>query len=88
MGNVSYVVPSLHLCYHIGSGEVNHTGEFTGVTNTTEAHDKTCVIAAALSLTLIDVVKGGKELVKKIKNNFAGQIFSQNCLFDFTDFFN
>ena len=78
MGNVSYVVPSLHPCYRIGSGEVNHTREFTGVTNTTEAHDKTRVIAATLALTLIEVIKGGKELVKKIKDNFAGQISSQN----------
>ncbi len=38
MGDVSYVVPSIHPCYAIGSGEVNHTREFTAVANTAEAH--------------------------------------------------
>ncbi len=37
MGNVSYVVPSIHPMFAIGSGEVNHTREFTAVANTPEA---------------------------------------------------
>ncbi len=34
MGNVSHIVPSIHPFYAIGSGEVNHTREFTAVANT------------------------------------------------------
>ena len=41
MGNVSYVVPSIHPVYAIGSGEVNHTREFTAVANTPDAHRAT-----------------------------------------------
>ena len=75
MGNVSYVVPSLHPNYAIGSGkEVNHTREFTAVANTAEAHDKTLVIAIALANTCIDVLKGGESLVKEIKEAFDKQV--------------
>ena len=75
MGNVSYVVPSLHPNYAIGSGkEVNHTREFTAITNTAEAHDKTLVIATALANTCIDVLKGGESLVKEIKEAFDKQV--------------
>ena len=74
MGNVSYVVPSLHPNYSVGSGEVNHTREFTTVTNTAQAHDKTRLIAANMGLTCIDVLKGGDELVKKIKEKFKEQV--------------
>ena len=57
MGNVSYTVPSIHPCYQIGSGsEVNHTREFTAVTNTPEAHAETLVAAKAMAHTCIDVL--------------------------------
>ena len=75
MGNVSYVVPSLHPFYAIGSGkEVNHTREFAAVANTAEAHEKTLVIATALANTCIDVLKGGESLVKEIKEAFDKQV--------------
>ena len=75
MGNVSYVVPSLHPNYAIGSGkEVNHTREFTAIANAAEAHDKTLVIATALANTCIDVLKGGESLVKEIKDAFNKQV--------------
>ena len=60
MGNVSYVVPSLHPNYAIGSGEVNHTRAFTAAANTPDAHQKTLVAAKAMAHTAIDVfVKDG-----------------------------
>ncbi len=34
MGNVSYVVPSIHPCYEIGQTAVNHTTAFTGAAGT------------------------------------------------------
>ena len=69
MGNVSYVVPSLHPNYAIGSGEVNHTRAFTAVANTPDAHHKTLLAAKAMAHTAIDVlVKDG--FLEKIKENF------------------
>ena len=56
MGNVSYVVPSIHPGYAIGSGEVNHTQEFTAVANTPEAHRATLTAAKAMAHTCIDVL--------------------------------
>ena len=69
MGNVSYVVPSLHPNYAIGSGEVNHTRAFTAVANTPDAHHKTLLAAKAMAHTAIDVlVKDG--FLEKIKEDF------------------
>ncbi len=69
MGNVSYMVPSLHPNYAIGSGEVNHTRAFTAVANTPEAHHKTLLAAKAMAYTGVDVItKEG--FLDKIKDNF------------------
>ena len=73
MGNVSHVVPSLHPTYAVGSGEVNHTRGFNQVTNTLQAHDRTRLTATTLALTCIDVLKGGEDLVKKIKEKLIEQ---------------
>ena len=71
MGNVSYVVPSLHPSYLIGSGkELNHTREFTAITNTEQAYDKTFVVAKAMALTCINVLSGGDELLQEIQTSF------------------
>ena len=69
MGNVSYVVPSIHPCYAIGSGEVNHTREFTAVANTPEAHRATLTAAKAMAHTCIDVLTTDG-LLEKIKSEF------------------
>ena len=61
MGNVSHVIPSLNLTYWIGDA-VNHTHKFTGISNTTEAHDKTLLIGKVMTLTCIDVLKAKVEL--------------------------
>ncbi|XP_019852998.1 PREDICTED: peptidase M20 domain-containing protein 2-like [Amphimedon queenslandica] len=78
MGNVSYVVPSLHPTFAIGSGEVNHTREFAAVTDIPESHTKTRVTAVNMALTCIDVLKGGEELVKEIKEKFVEQVGTKN----------
>ena len=69
MGNVSYVVPSLHPNYAIGSGEVNHTKAFTAIANTPDAHHKTLLAAKAMAHTAIDVfMKDG--FLDEIRKNF------------------
>ena len=73
MGNVSYVVPSIHPMYSIGSGsEVNHTREFTAVANTPEAHADTLVAAKAMAHTCIDVLTTDG-LLEEIKKTFNAQ---------------
>ena len=77
MGNVSYVVPSIHPIYRIGSGsEVNHTREFTAVANTPEAHAETLVAAKAMAHTCIDVLTTDG-LLEEIKKTFKDQTLSQ-----------
>ncbi len=70
MGNVSYVVPSLHTGFGIGTGrEVNHTRAFAEITNTPDSHQKALQAAKALAHTGIDVfVKDG--FLKKVKDEF------------------
>ena len=71
MGNVSYTVPSIHPHYAIGSGkEVNHTREFTRVSNTPEAHSETLVAAKAMAHTCIDVLTTDG-LLEEIKKSFT-----------------
>ena len=71
MGNVSHVVPSIHPLYNICmENEVNHTREFTEAANTPGAHEKTLKVAKALSLTCIDVLVGGDNVLKKVNEKF------------------
>ena len=70
MGNVSYVVPSLHPNYAVGSGkEVNHSKAFTAVTNTPAAHDNTLLAAKAMAHTAIDVL-ATEGLLEEVKKHF------------------
>ena len=69
MGNVSYVVPSLHPNYAVGSGEVNHSKGFTAVCNTADAHAKTLLAAKAMAHTAIDVL-ATDGLLEEVKKNF------------------
>ena len=64
MGNVSHVVPSIHPLYNICmENEANHTREFTEAANTPGVHEKTLIVAKALSLTCIDVLVGGDNVL-------------------------
>ena len=70
MGNVSHVVPSIHPYYKVGSGEVNHTREFTDVCNTPEAHQQTLRAAKSMAFTCINVLTGGDQLLQDISAQF------------------
>ena len=72
MGNVSYVVLSIHPFYSIGDGsQVNHTREFTAVCNTPAAHNSTLTAAKAMAMTAIDVLctPGLLEQIKEAFHN-------------------
>lgn len=56
MGDVSYVVPSIHPNYSIGGTAVNHTKDFTETSNTAYAHQRTLIAAKAMAMTAIDVL--------------------------------
>ena len=75
MGNVSYIVPSIHPCYAIGSGEVNHSKEFTQVANTPESHAKTLVAAKAMVHTCVDILTTDG-LLERIRESFEQQILA------------
>jgi len=70
MGNVSHTVPSIHPMYSIGDGsQVNHTREFTLITNTSSAHHKTLIAAKAMAMTALDIFIT-PQLLQQIKNEF------------------
>ena len=69
MGNVSYVVPSIHPMYLVGNGEVYHTRGFTHVTDTPEAHSATLTAAKAMAHTCIDVLMT-EGLLEEIQSEF------------------
>ena len=71
IGNVSYLVPAIHPFYTVGSGkEVNHTHEFTQVSNTPEAHSATLTAAKAMAHTCIDVLTT-EGLLEEIRTTFG-----------------
>ena len=71
MGNVSYVVPSIHPMYAIGDGtQVNHTREFTAVVNSPEGYQNTLTAAKAIAMTAIDLYII-PELVQQAKDGFS-----------------
>ncbi|XP_046325507.2 peptidase M20 domain-containing protein 2-like [Haliotis rufescens] len=56
MGNVSYVVPSIHPIYYVGVKDcLNHTREFTAAAGSPEAQPYTLDIGKALAMTAVDV---------------------------------
>ena len=70
MGNVSYAVPSIHPMYSIGDGsQVNHTREFTLITDTPEAHHNTLTAAKAMAMTALDILST-PQLLQQIKHEF------------------
>ena len=70
MGNVSHVVPSIHPCFRVGNGEVNHTRDFTSVCNTPEAHCQTLRAAKSMAFTCINVLTGGDHILQQITAQF------------------
>ncbi len=56
MGNVSWVVPSIHPTFTVGAFALNHTAGFTEVCATDAAHDNMIEIGQALAMTGVDLV--------------------------------
>ncbi len=76
MGNVSYVVPSIHPKFKIGPGNLPgiHTEKFASVANTPDAHRFTLIAANAMAHTCIDVLTDPKlmtEITEEFKNNIV-----------------
>ena len=69
MGNVSHVVPSIHVMYSIDCTAGNHSREFTTAAATEVAHKKTLIASKAMAMTAIDVMCS-LDLMEKIKKDF------------------
>ncbi|XP_030840445.1 peptidase M20 domain-containing protein 2 [Strongylocentrotus purpuratus] len=75
MGNVSYVVPSIHPMYDIGTMAANHSRPFTAAAGAAAAQPPTLVQAKSLALTALEVMKpGNEEVLANIKKDFALQM--------------
>jgi amidohydrolase len=71
MGNVSWVVPSIHPTFSIGNFALNHTAAFTEISATHAAHENMLQVAKALAMTGADIVMR-PELLDEAKMAFAG----------------
>jgi metal-dependent amidase/aminoacylase/carboxypeptidase family protein len=71
MGNVSWVVPSIHPTFAVGAFALNHTAGFTDACATDAAHDNMIEVAQALAMTGIDLALR-PELLAEVKGAFAG----------------
>jgi amidohydrolase len=70
MGNVSWVVPSIHPTFQVGQFAINHTAGFTAVANTDAAHGHMIEVGKALAMTGADVaLQPG--LLDEIKRSFG-----------------
>ncbi|WP_291632852.1 M20 family metallopeptidase [Clostridium sp.] len=70
MGNVSYVVPSIHPLIGIGNSKLKlHTEEMAKATITQQAHEALFIGAMALACTGYDVITDA-DLLSKIKKEF------------------
>jgi amidohydrolase len=70
MGNVSWVVPSIHPTFSIGNFALNHTAGFTEISATDAAHDNMMQVAQALAMTGVDITMR-PELVEEAKTAFT-----------------
>ena len=71
MGNVSYIVPSIHPLLGIGNPDLSlHTQEMAKATITEKAHKSLITGSMALACTGYDVITNS-ELLSKIKKEFA-----------------
>jgi len=70
MGNVSWVVPSIHPTFNVGAFAINHTEGFTKVCATDAAHEAMVQVAQALAMTGVDVVLD-PDLLRQAKAAFS-----------------
>ncbi len=77
MGNVSYVIPSIHPKFRIRSGNLAipgiHTEKFASVANTPDAHRFTLIAAKAMAHTCVDVLTDSK-LMTEITEEFKSSV--------------
>ncbi len=71
MGNVSWVVPSIHPTFAIGAMGLNHTPGFTQISATDTAHEAMLQVAQALAMTGVDLVLD-PELLARAQAEFRG----------------
>ncbi|KAJ7337249.1 hypothetical protein OS493_010106 [Desmophyllum pertusum] len=77
MGNVSHVVPSIHVMYSIGTTAPNHSHAFTTAAATQLASEKTLIASKAMAMTAIDVLcKQG--LIDKVRDDFKKSHVTSN----------
>ncbi|MGE0599503.1 MAG: M20 family metallopeptidase [Dehalococcoidia bacterium] len=75
MGNVSYVVPTIHPMFGIPCDPMNanHTAPFTEAAATGEAHERTIRVAKAMARAAYDMIDS-PELLAKVRADFTGQV--------------
>ncbi|MCZ2111421.1 MAG: M20 family metallopeptidase [Dehalococcoidia bacterium] len=72
MGNISYLVPSIHPSFAIPAMAVNHTAGFTEAAATPRAHENTIRAAKALAHTAIDLI-ANPALLQEVKAAFTAR---------------
>lgn len=72
MIKVSKLVPTLYPHYKIGNGAINHSKEFTKISNLPESHAQALLVGEALVHTALDVL-GNKDLLGQIWESFRTQ---------------
>jgi amidohydrolase len=71
MGNVSWVVPSIHPTFAIGAMALNHTPGFAQISATDAAHESMLQVAQALAMTGVDLVLD-PDLLARAQADFRG----------------
>eukprot|EP00057_Strongylocentrotus_purpuratus_P032947 XP_789480.3 PREDICTED: peptidase M20 domain-containing protein 2 [Strongylocentrotus purpuratus] len=75
MGDVSYVVPSIHPLFFIGTEAANHSREFNTATGADEAQKPTLAQAKAMAFTGLELMQpGNSHLLDKIKKEFNDKV--------------
>lgn len=75
MGDVSYVVPSIHPLFYIGTEAANHSREFNTATGSDEAQKPTLAQAKAMAFTGLELMQpGNSHLLDKIKKEFNDKV--------------
>jgi metal-dependent amidase/aminoacylase/carboxypeptidase family protein len=75
MGNVSYVVPSIHPTFAIPvtAGAANHTPGFTACAATEEAHAATIRAAKAMAMTALDLY-ARPDVLEAVRSEFRAKV--------------
>jgi metal-dependent amidase/aminoacylase/carboxypeptidase family protein len=71
MGNVSWVVPSIHPTFGIGQMGLNHTPGFTQISAADDAHKAMLEVAQALAMTGVELVLDA-DLLARAQAEFRG----------------